>query len=83
MLEDVGFVGTTFYAIVVILLLYADGIVLFGRIPFDLDKQLGFFNDFCFSSSILVNTNKTKFVIIKSKIMTYPNFVSRKKENRL
>ena len=38
-LEEVGFTGTTLSRIVIILILYADDIVLMVMCQFDLDKQ--------------------------------------------
>ena len=61
--------------IVIILLLYADNIVLIARCPSDLDKQLRLLKDFYSTMGMIVNTDKTKVVIIKSKKDTYANFM--------
>ena len=45
------------------------------RCPFDLDKQLRILNGFCSSMGIIVNIDKTKVMIIKSKKDTYANFI--------
>ena len=72
-LEEVGRVGTILAGIVIILLLYAGDIVLMARRPSDLDKQLRIFKYFCFDMGMIVNINKTKIMIIKSKKDTYEN----------
>jgi len=74
-LEEVGCDGTILARIVIILLLYADDIVLFARCPSDLGKQLRLLKDFCSTMGMTVNTNKTKVMIIKSKKDTYANFM--------
>jgi len=74
-LEEAGCVGTILVGIVIILLLYVDDIVLLTRFPSDLDKQLRFLKDFCFTMGITVNTDRTKFMIMKSKKETYANFM--------
>jgi len=61
--------------IVIILLLYADDIILLARCPSDLDKQLRLLKDFCSTMGMIVNTDKTKIMIIKSKKDTYANFM--------
>ena len=53
--------------IVIILLLYADDIVPMERCPSDLDKQLRLLKDFCSTMGMIVNTEKTKAMIIQSK----------------
>ena len=74
-LEDAGCVGTTLARIVIILLLYADDIVLLPRCPSDLDKQLRLLKDFWSTMGMTINTDKTKAMIIKSKKVSYSNFV--------
>ena len=61
--------------IVIILFLYADGIVLLARCPSNLDKHLRILKDFFSTMGMTVNTDKTKVMIIKSKKDTYANFV--------
>ena len=60
--------------ILIILLLYADNIVLLARCPSDLDKQLRLLKDFCSTMGMTVNTDKTKVMNTKSKDI-YVNFV--------
>ena len=43
--------------------------------PSDLDKQLRLLKGFCFTMGMIVNTDKLKNMIIKSKKDTYANFV--------
>ena len=74
-LEKAGCAGTILAGIVIILLLYADDIVLLARCSSDLDKQLRLLKDFCSNMGITVNTDKTKVMIIKSKNDTYANFM--------
>jgi hypothetical protein len=74
-LEKAGCVGTILARIVIILLLYADDIVLMARCPFDLNKQLRILKDLCSNMGMIVNTDKTKVMIIKSKKNTYANFI--------
>ena len=66
-LEEAGCAGTILAGIVIILLLYADDIVLLARCPSDLDKQLRLLKDLCSNMGMSVNTDKTKVMIIKSK----------------
>ena len=66
-LEEVGCVGMILARIVIILLLYVGDIVLLERCPSDLDKQLKLLKDSCSTMGMTVNTDKTKFMIIKSK----------------
>jgi hypothetical protein len=73
-LEEAGCVGMTLASIVIILL-YIDDIVLMVRSPFDLDKKLKILKDLCFSVGMTVNFDKVKVMIIKSKNITYTNFV--------
>ena len=58
-----------------ILLLYAKYIVILTRCPSDLDKKLRLLKDFCSTMGMIVNTDKTKVMIIKSKKDTYANFM--------
>ena len=61
--------------IVIILPLYVDDIDFMARSPYDFDKQLKFLKDFFSSMGITINIDKTKVMIIKSKNITYTNFV--------
>jgi hypothetical protein len=74
-LEEVGCDVTILARIVVILLLCVDDIVLFARFPSDLDKKVRLLMDFCSTMGMIVNTDKTKVMIIKSKKDTYANFM--------
>ena len=74
-LEEAGCAGTILAGTVIILLLYADDIVLLARCPSDLDKQLRLLKYFCSTMGMAINTDKTKVMIIKSKKDTYVNFV--------
>ena len=74
-LEEAGCAGTFLAGIVIILLLYANDIVLLARSPYDIDKKLWLLKDLCSTMGMTVNTNKTKVMIIKSKKDTYANFV--------
>ena len=46
-----------------------------ARRPSDLDKKLRILKEFFSNMGMIVNTNKTKIVIIKSKKDTYANFI--------
>jgi hypothetical protein len=72
-LEDVGRVVLTLVGIVIILL-YAD-IILMVRIYYDLNKQLKILKNLYSSIGMIVNTDKMKLMIIKSKKITYANFM--------
>jgi hypothetical protein len=65
-LEDVVYTYLILIGIVIILLLYANDIVLMPRNPYDLGKQLRILKEFYSSMGMTVNTNKTKVMIIKS-----------------
>lgn len=66
-LEKEGCAGTILAGKVIILLLYTDDIVL--------DKQLILLKDFCSTMGMIVNTGKTKVMILKSKKDSYANFM--------
>jgi len=66
-LEEVGCTNTTSTALVIISLLSINDIVLMARCSFDLDKQLRILNAFCSNIGVIVNIDKTKVMIIKSK----------------
>jgi len=74
-LEEEGCAGTILAWIVIILLLYADDIVLLARCPSHLDKKLRLLKDFYSTMGMTVDTDKTKVMIIKSKKDTYANFI--------
>jgi hypothetical protein len=74
-LKDAGCVGPTLASIVIILLIYANDIVLMVKSPYDPGKQLIILEDLCSSMGMTVNTDKTKVMIIKSKNVTYDTFV--------
>jgi hypothetical protein len=46
-----------------------------ARHPYNLDKQLKILKDLCYSTGMIVNTHKMKVMIIKSKKITYTNFM--------
>jgi hypothetical protein len=74
-LEKVGCVDPTLTRIVVNLLMYSDDIVLMARSPHDLENQLRVLKDFFSNMDMIVNTNKTKVMIIKSNKIPYDTFV--------
>ena len=59
-LEEAGCASTILAGIVIILLLYADDIVLLERCPSDLDKQLRLLKDFSSTMGMNVNIEKKK-----------------------
>jgi hypothetical protein len=74
-LQDVGCVNPTLTNIVIILLLYTNDIVFIVKSPYDLGKQLRILKDFYSRMDMIVNTNKMKVMIIKSKNITYDTFI--------
>ena len=58
-LEEVGCVGTILAGIVIILLLYADDIVLMEILPYGINKQLIILKYFCANMGMDVNTDNT------------------------
>ena len=74
-LEEARCAGTILARIVIILLRYASDIVLLARCSSDLDKQLILLKDFCSTMGMIVNTDKTKVMTMKSKKDTYANFM--------
>jgi len=74
-LEEEGCVGMVLVGIVLILLLYADNVVLIARCPTNLDKELRLLKYFFSTMDMMANTHKTKFMIIKSKKYIYANFM--------
>jgi hypothetical protein len=69
-LEGAGCVVLTLASIVIILLLYAYYIVLMVKSLYDLGKQIIILKDLCSRMGMIVNTDKTKVMIIKSKWIT-------------
>jgi hypothetical protein len=79
-LEKTCCVGPTLTGIVINLLLYADDIILMARSPHDLENQLRILKEFCSNMGMIVNTDKTKVMIIKSNEIHYDTFVYEKKQ---
>ena len=73
-LEEARCAGMILAGIVIIILLYADDIVLLTRCPYDLDKKLRILKDFCSTMGMNANTDKKKVMITKSTKDTYSNF---------
>jgi hypothetical protein len=73
-LEAIGCVGPTLSSIAIILLLYLDVIILMSRNPYDLIKQLLTLKDFFSSTSLTMNIDKMKVMIIKSNKISYDDF---------
>jgi hypothetical protein len=61
--------------IVVIFILYVDDIVLMAKRPYDLDKKLKILKVFCSRMGMIVNIEKTKGMIIKSKKINCVDFM--------
>ena len=59
-LEEVGCIGSILAGIVIILLLYADDIVLMEKYPSNLDKKLRILKDFFSNMGIYVNNQQDK-----------------------
>jgi hypothetical protein len=74
-LEEVGCARMKMEGLIIILLLYANDVVLLTKRTFDLDKQHKIVEDFCTNFGMYINTNKTNVIIIKFKLIMYPNFV--------
>lgn len=74
-LETLGCKSTDLTGIMITLILYADNIILLARSHDDLDKQLKTLYVYCFKMGMIVNTNKTKVMMIKSKNITHGSFV--------
>jgi len=72
-LEAIGCVGPTLSSIAIILL-YLDVIILMSRNPYDLIKQLLTLKDFFSSTSLTMNIDKMKVMIIKSNKISYDDF---------
>jgi hypothetical protein len=74
-LEEAGCANTDLARIVILLLLYVDDIILLTRNLLASKKNLKFLNNFCTNSRVIVNIDKPNIMIIKSRRITYPNFV--------
>jgi hypothetical protein len=74
-LEKVGCVGPTLTGIIINILLYVVDIILMERSPRDIENQLRTLKDFCPNMDMIVNTDKTKVMIIKSNKIPYDTFV--------
>jgi hypothetical protein len=74
-LEDAGCVGFTLTSMIIIIIIYANDIVLMEKIPYDLGQQLIILKDFFSNMEMTVNTDKIKVMIIKSNNITYNTFV--------
>ena len=73
MFKEAGCDSTILAGIVIILILYAEDIILMEMCPSDLDKQLRILKYFCSNMGMIVKIDKTKIMIIKSKKDTYAN----------
>jgi hypothetical protein len=74
-LEEACCVSPTLTGIVINILLYADDIIVMVRIPHNIGEKLRILKDFFSNMGMIVNTDKTKFMIIKSNKITYDTFV--------
>ena len=74
-LEEVGCASTILAGIVIILILYVDDIVLMARRPSDLVKKLIILKYFFYNMAMIVNIDKAKIMVKKSKKDTYANLI--------
>ena len=74
-LEDASCVGPMFTSIIITLLLYVVNIVLLVKSSDNLSKQLGILQDVFSKMGMTINTYNTKFMIIKSKNISYGSFI--------
>ena len=74
-LEKIGSFDPTLIGIVINILLYSDDIVLMARRPRDLEKKLRILKKFCSNIGMIVNTDKTKVMIIKFNKIPYDTFI--------
>jgi hypothetical protein len=74
-LEDVDCVGPTLVSLVIILLIYDDGIFIIAKSPYDLCRKLINLEDFFSKMGMTMNTTNTKVMKIKSKRITYDTFL--------
>lgn len=73
-LETAGCKGTELASIIVTLLLYADDIILTKKHD-GLDKKTQTLHVYFFKTGMTVNTDKTKVMTIKSKMIAHGSFV--------
>jgi len=73
-LETAGCKGTELAGIIITLLLYANDIILTKKHD-DLDKKSQTLHVYFFKMGMTVNTNKTKVMTIKSKMIAHGSFV--------
>ena len=74
-LEKASCTDTILAEIYIILLLYANDIVLMARFPFDLGRKLRILKYLFSNMGMTININKKKIIIIKSKKDTYANLI--------
>ena len=74
-LEAMGCVDPKLTGMVITLLLYVDDIFLLARSHEDLDKQFKILHDYCSKMGMIVNTYKTKVMIIRFKNINHDNFI--------
>jgi len=77
-LEKASCVGPTLTGVVINLLRFFDDIDLMARSPHDLENQLRILKDFISNMGMIVNTDKTKVMIIKSNNIPYDTFMYEK-----
>ena len=65
--------GMSLNEIIIILLLFADDVVIFGNSPVDLQNSLNKLYDYCQNWSLEVNTDKTKVMIFRKKGKPLPH----------
>ena len=74
-LESAGCKGTNLTRVLIIIILYADDIILLAKIYDELDKKLQILHYYSYKMGMIVNTDKVKVRIIKSKNITPGSFV--------
>lgn len=72
-MKEVGCVGTTLASMVIIFLLYVDYIIIMIKNPYDLSEKLKILKHFYSYTSMTINNDKTKVMMIKSKKNTCAN----------
>ena len=65
--------GISLNEIIIILLLFADDMIIFGNSPVDLQNSLNKLYDYCQNWSLEVNTEKTKIMIFRKKGKPLPH----------